>query len=273
MLGQDITFDACLLDYFNQPIEAAEFSITGMNHQGYKISSSKYISISCNRTIQGIAVTGNLLSNNAYNYSITISLFVTHFSESKVISINLIVELSQCHPGFWYSLANESQKCKRYNTGCIISCSGSNSTINRGYWYGSVNKTPTVATCPNNYCNFTCCEITNGIYNLSPVRTNQCGPHRSGTACGSCEEGYTLLFDSTECIEVQRCTVGLVLVTTLSLLYWIVVVIAVFAMMYFKVSFGSLYGIVYYYSIIDILLSQALFTSNELYTTVTTMSS
>ena len=82
---------------------------------------------------------------------------------------------------------------------------------------------------------------------------------------------YTLSFDSPKCVDVKRCTVGLVLVTTLSLLYWIAVVIAVFVMIYFKVSFGSLYAIVYYYSIIDILLSQVLFISNGLYTVVTIM--
>ena len=273
MLGQDITFDACLLDYFDQPTEAAEFLITGKNHQEYSISNSKFITISCNRTTKGITVTGNLESNKTYNYSVNISLYVTRFSESKVISINLIVELSQCHPGFYYSPANESRKCECYNNGNIISCSGSNSTIKRGYWYGSVSGTPTVATCPNDYCNFTCCEISNGIYHLSPVRANQCRPHRSGTACGSCEEGYTLSFDSPKCVEENRCTFGLILVITLSLLYWIAVVIAVFVMMYFKASFGSLYAIVYYYSVIDILLSRVLFISNGLYTTVTIMSS
>ena len=139
--------------------------------------------------------------------------------------------------------------------------------------YGSVTGEPTVTTCPNDYCNFTCCEITNGIYHLSPARANQCRPHRSGTACGSCEISYTLSFDSPECVEVKGCTVGLVLVTTLSLLYWIAVVVAVFAMMHFKVTIGSLYAIVYYYSIIDILLSRVLFISNGLYTTVTIMSS
>ena len=94
MLGQDITFDACLLDYNDQPTDTAQFSITGMNHQDYNISSSKYITISCNRTTKGIAVIGNLQSNNKYNYSINISLYLTHTSESKVVSVNLIVELS-----------------------------------------------------------------------------------------------------------------------------------------------------------------------------------
>ena len=75
MLGQDITFDACLLDCYDQPTKAAEFLINGENHQDYNISNSKYITISCNQTTQGITVNGNLQSNNTYNYSINISLY------------------------------------------------------------------------------------------------------------------------------------------------------------------------------------------------------
>ena len=273
MLGQEITFDACVLDYYDQPTEATQFVITGMRHQNYNISGSKYISVSCNYTTQRVTVMGNLGSNNSYNYSIIIALYAVRTLEIKNISLNLTVELSQCHkyPGFIYS--SESQKCECYNTKNIISCSGGNSTIKRGYWFGRVGGKPTVTSCPNNYCNFTCCEITNGIYHLSPVRANQCRPHRTGTACSDCEKSYTLSFDSPECVEINKCTIGTILVTTLSLLYWIVVVVAVFAIMYFKVTIGSLYAIVYYYSVVDILLSRVLFISNGLYTTVSIMSS
>ena len=272
MLGKEITFDACVLDYFDQRTEATQFLVTGINHQDYNITGSKYILVSCNQTTQRLSIIGNLHANHSYNYSITITLYAVYISESKTISTNLIVELSQCHPGFWYS--SESQKCECYDTENIISCSGSDSTIKRGYWFGSVNGKPTVTFCPNDYCNFTCCEITNGIYHLSPVRANQCRSHRSGTACGNCEKGYTLSFDSPECVEVNKCTTGqTVLVITLSLLYLIAVVVTVFAMMYFKVTVGSLYAIIYYYSVVDILLSQLLFISNGLYTTVSIMSS
>ena len=82
----------------------------------------------------------------------------------------------------------------------MVHCSGSNSTIKRGYWFGIVNGQPTVSVCPVNYCDFTCCDTTDGFYHLSPLRTNQCRLHRSGSACGNCEEGWTLSFDSTECI-------------------------------------------------------------------------
>ena len=153
-------------------------------------------------------------------------------------------------------------------------CSGSNSTIKRGYWFGKVAEQPTVTICPVNYCDFTCCEASNGYYHLSPVRDNQCRPHRSGTACSSCTDGYTLSFDSTKCVNVDSCTAGqTVLVILLTVTYWIVMVTLVFALMYYKVPIGYLYSITYYYSIVDILLSQSLYDSSGLYLTVSIMSS
>ena len=87
-----------------------------------------------------------------------------------------------------------------YNSNNIVLCSGSSSTIKKGYWFGSVNGKPTVTFCPIDYCNFTCCETINGYNHLSPVRDNQCMLHRSGTAYGNCDVGYSLSFDSTECM-------------------------------------------------------------------------
>ena len=37
---------------------------------------------------------------------------------------------------------------------------------------------------------------------------DQCSPHRSGTACGSNVKGYTLSFDSMECVSIGKCTTG-----------------------------------------------------------------
>ena len=271
MLGQEITFDACVLDFFDQPTEATQFVITDMNHEDYRISGPTHVTISCNRTTQGISITGNLHSNSSYNYSIIISSYVINL-ESKILSVKLTTELSQCHPGFWYS--SKLQKFECYSTNNIITCSSNSSTIKRGYWFGIVNGKPTVTLCLNDYCNFTCCEITNGIYHLSPVRANQCRPHRCGTACGNCEKGYTLSFDSPQCVDINKCSMGqTILVTVLSLLYWIAVVVTVFTLTYFKVTVGSLYAIIYYYSVIDILLNPVLFISNGLYTTINIMSS
>ena len=270
MLGQEITFDACVLDYYNRPTAAEQFLISGAVHQNYSISGSKYLTISCNHTTHGFSITGD--TDNPFNYSMDISLYVARISETKIISVNLTIGLSNCHPGFQH--LNESQKCECYDNKHIVSCSGNNSTIKKGYWFGYVTGKPTVTSCPDNYCNFTCCEATNGMYHLSPIRINQCRLHRSGIACGNCEKGYTLSFDSAECVEITKCTFGQgMLVSVLSLFYWIAIVVTVFVMMHSKVLIGSLYGIVYYYSVVDIMLSQEYFISNGLYTAVTIMSS
>ena len=189
-----------------------------------------------------------------------------------IISVNLIVGLSPCHPGFWHYL--NSLKCECYNVNDIVFCLDSTSMIKRGYWFGSVIGKPTVVFCPINYCNFTCCETSNGYYQLSPVRDNQCRSHRSGIACGSCEEGYTLSFDSVECLNLNECTTGqTVLVLALILLYWIVIIVAVFSLMYFKVGIGYLYAITYYYSVMDLLLNQNCNLSSVLNTAINIISS
>ena len=91
---------------------------------------------------------------------------------------------------------------------------------------------------------------------------------------GICTDGYTLSFDSAECVNFESCTAGqTVLMFMLTVIYWIEMVALVFAMMYYKVAIGYLYSITYYYSIVDILLSQNLQASRGLYLTVNIMSS
>ena len=273
MLGQEIKIYVCLLDHYNKPAEASQFKIIGENHQNYFMHSSEYTSISCNHTIEGISIKGNKsVSNLPLNYSILVTSYATGKSVRKIVSANITVGLSPCHPGFQYH--SKSQKCECYNTSGVVYCSGSTSAIKRGYWFGNINGIPTVTFCPINYCNFTCCKTTNGYYELSPVRVNQCRAHRSGPACGSCEEGYTLSFDSAECINVNRCTTGqTILIVTLTVIYWFVVVTAAFVIMYYQVGIGYFYVVTYYYSVVDILLSQHTDISNGLYIMVTIMSS
>ena len=271
MLGEEIIVPASVLNYCNQPsIDVTQFVLHG--GENYNISGPKQVLISGNDTFHRISIIGNHNSSKPSNYTINLILHDACDSYWKHISVNLTVELTPCHPGFWQDPGSE--KCECYSTEDIVYCSGSSSTIKRGYWFGSVTGKPTVTFCPINYCNFTCCEASNGYYHLSPVRDNQCRSHRSGTACGSCTDGYTLSFDSPECVDVDSCTAGqTVLVILLTVTYWIVMVTLVFAMMYYKVPIGYLYSITYYYSIVDILLSENLQASRGLYLTVSIISS
>ena len=271
MLGTEIVIPACVLDYYNQSLDSTQFLIYSEAHSNYFISGPKQTLISCD-TFEGIRIIGNQSLSQSVNFSINITLNIALNSNWKQVSVNLIIELSPCHPGFWQY--PKLRSCECYNASDIVFCFGSSSTIKRGYWFGSVAGKPTVTFCPINYCNFTCCETSNGYYHLSPVRDNQCRSHRSGTACGSCEEGYTLSFDSVECVHMNECSIGYtILVLVLVVLYWIIIIAAVFSLMHFKVGIGYLYAITYYYSVVDLLLSQNWYHSNALYTTLSVISS
>ena len=279
MLGQQITLDGCMYDYYGHPADAARFLINGDNDQGYSLGSNNTL-ISCNRTFELVNIHGN--RNIRFNYSLNLTLYDNRQSELRDVFTTLMVELSSCHSGFRYNAVLQKcecynavlQKCECYNASDIVFCSGRSSTIKAGYWFGRVNGKSTVTTCPINYCDFTCCETSNGYYQLSPERDNQCRQHRFDIACGNCIDGYTLSFDSTECVNIKSCTAGqTALVILLSMTYWAVMVMLVFAMMYYSVGIGYLYSITYYYSIVDILLSQNLYASRGLYLTVNMISS
>ena len=271
MLGSEIAVPVCVLDYYNQSVDSTQFLVQSEMLLNYFISGPTHVLISCDM-FERIRIIGNQSLLKSINFTITIKLNTALYPNWKQISVNLIIELSSCHPGFWQYL--ESKRCECYNADDIVFCSGSNSIIKRGYWFGNVTSKPTVTFCPVNYCNFTCCETSNGYYHLSPARNNQCTSHRSGIACSSCTDGYTLSFDSTECVSVDSCTAGqTALVILLTVIYWLVMVTLVFAMMYCKVGIGYLYSITYYYSIVDILLNQSLQASRGLYLTVNIMSS
>ncbi|XP_065914541.1 probable outer membrane protein pmp20 [Dysidea avara] len=220
MLGQNIKINACVLSFHDQPARGVDFVVSGENHN-HNLGGTQFVPIACN-LFEGVSVTGKETSDIT-----NFTMMITSYTNSDLeISVQLIAELSPCHPGYHYD--NTTQKCVCHDDSDIVSCSGSTSTIKRGYWFGVVDGKSTVTVCPKNYCNFTCCETTNGFYQLSPVRMNQCSSHRSGTACGSCEEGYTLSFDSVECVSFGKCTNGqTVLVIVLSVIYWIVLVMYV----------------------------------------------
>ena len=272
MLGEEIYIPVCVFDYFYQHANAARFFLYGESSQNYSISGLHQVSLSCN-SFQGISskIIGNNSLSKPINYSISINLIDDRKSGWKEISVSLTVGLKPCNPGFWQY--PKSEKCECFNASDIVMCSGSSSTIKRGYWFGNVTGKPTVALCPVNYCSFTCCSSSNQYFHLSPLRNKQCRSHRSGTVCGNCDKGYTLPFYSPECINTDNCTVlHMTLVITLTILYWITLVVTVFIAMYYKpVNIGYLYGITYYYSIVDVLLSEYLYISDGLYITINIM--
>ena len=269
MIGQKLSIGACVLDHYNQPAEPTQFVLRSED-QYHQIMGPENVLVSC-VPFEGVIIMGEEVLKPK-NFSLTFTSFEGIISNSKKFSIELVTELSPCHPGFHYG--NATQTCVCYSDSDIVSCSDSRSSIKRGYWFGEVDGKATVTVCPNSYCNFSCCEAANGFFELSSARANQCNSQRFGTACGSCKKGFTLSFDSIECVSVDKCTIEqTVLVVTLSILYWVVIVIVVFIVTYYHIGIGYFYVITYFYSMVDILLGEHLYISQGLFTCVSVISS
>ena len=271
MLGTELIIPTRVFNYHNYSVNSTQFLVKHNIYPNYYFNGPNEVLLSSNE-LKGISITGDQILSKPINFSIDVTLNTVLNPDWKQLSVKLNIELSPCHPGFWQYPT--SKKCECYNASDIVFCSGSSSTIKRGYWFGNVSGKPTITFCPINYCNFTCCETTNGYYHLSPVRDNQCRSHRSGTACGSCNENYTLSFDSVECVHVNECSIGwTIIIIILIVVYWIIIIVAVFTVMHFKVEIGYLYAITFYYSVVDIILNHNWYLSSALYTTINVMSS
>ena len=278
ILGQPVKFTGAVFDYFGKLAEPTLFSIqqqcphnTGCSM--YTLIGGSYDHILTesidNSTILSVAFKGKRI----YSAHINGTVALTPLANIKLNTTFVIVELVPCvdHPGYTYS--EESQTCVCYHAN--VKCSTDGNEIKRGYWFGSISSTTTTSLCPNHYCQFTNRNQTSeGYFELPNIINAQCNHHRVGRACGECSSGYTLSYDSTDCISVDQCGSGwTVLVITLTCLYWIVMIGGVFLCFMFPVSLGYLYGIVYYYSMISFLLGNNPYVSDDAFQFVSVLSS
>ena len=159
----------------------------------------------------------------------------------------------------------------------IVYCNEDYTEIRIGYWIGIISGQYASSVCPSDCCNFAERTETNlGYYDLSRESDDQCNSHRTGVACGECKQGYTLAYDSPDCISKDKCSAGMTfLVLVLTILYWFAVVAVVFGLLYLPFqnssTLGYAFGIIYFYSIVDILLVNDV--SEEVYQVVTILSS
>ncbi|XP_065891108.1 uncharacterized protein [Dysidea avara] len=271
ILGHEVKFNGATFDYFGKPAEPTQFGIECIDCPGSVKPDLEHVLID-NSSYLNIKFFGQRITENGINVTLYLR---SNFLTFKQISTALIVELLPCigHPGNVYSEKKDMCICYYHN----VRCSDTYNEIRRGYWFGSVGGTPTTSLCPNHYCKFVGRnETTQGYFELPKTVNGQCNDHRLGSACGKCGPGYTLAYDSTDCISIDHCSTGMtVLVLVLTCLYWIVVVVGVFSLMYFnfQISSGYVYGIIYYYSVMSILLDNNPYISDGAFQFVSILSS
>jgi len=275
ILGEAITFTGAVFDYVNNSAEPTQFHVKCLiNCSNFNLADDRLLVD--NVSVLNITISGHKIDLNPIN--VTYGLTSILASSNKQISMQLKIELLPCFSGYFYDTRYNTCVC--YNHKDIVECYGDYSEIKRGYWFGTLTNSskPTVSLCPNRYCDFgKQRKETRQGYCIIPHRSDdQCNSHRTGVACGECKQGYTLAYDSPDCINVDECSAGMtILVIVLTILYWIVIVAVVFSLMYFQsqMSLGYVYGIIYYYSIVDILLDNNPYISDAVFQVVAILSS
>ena len=252
MLGEPIQFTASVFDYFNETTEPVTFSIKCRTCIDY-ILSPYQITVH-DHSIHELKVFPIVHSDVHINTNISLIFHSALSPIYKLLFASLSVELSPCRAGYVFNYT----KCLCYPYPKLVHCKEQYVEIKIGYWIGYLTRQSyTSSICPNNYCSSEHPETSPGYYSLHGESDDQCSSHRTGVACGECKSGYTLAYDSPDCINTDKCSAGMtILVIVLTILYWIAIVAVVFGLMYFQfqISSGYAYGIIYYYSIVDILL-------------------
>ena len=277
-----LKFAGSVFDLFGKPTQPMTFSVKSQcsNNSGCSTYSISVINSNLlqyqtvnNFTHLSIDFSGERIKTKSINVTIMLISALSYSYIASNINASLVVELLPCneHPGHTYS--EDLHTCVCYNVN--VKCSSDVNEIKRGYWFGSIVGEATTSLCPNHYCKFTDRKQTSeGYFELPNTINAQCSHHRVGRACGECSSGYTLSYDSTDCISVHQCGAGwTVLVIVLTCLYWIAVVVGVFICFSFQISLGHLYGIIYYYSIVNVLLDNNPYISDGAFQFVSILSS
>ena len=279
MLGQLISFVATVCDYFNAVAETVQFRMECTNcDTKYRFLNNEMLFNS--KSPNKISIfTADAHHDVVNDTNVTLKVTSVLSDNYKEFSARLSFVLSTCYNGFSFRPA--SQKCDcNYNSSDknILQCQRNYAEIKIGYWFGIIFNKHTTSLCPVGYCNFKHRTKTRGDYYILPETVDgQCSVHRTGLLCSECKPGYTLAYNSFECVNINLCSSGFtVLVVALTFIYWIVIVAILFGLTYYfnsQVSSGYFNGVIYFYSIVDILLVRNLYIKDGVFYVVAVLSS
>ena len=246
--GETFTIDAVLVGQF-------EGTVPGTVHANLKFSNSslqqgEYVqnlsSIICNQ----LRYTVN--TNSTYE---TLDIRVQHVGgitgfERTFKKYSIFVEMKECPLGFM-----------RISTSCVcswllnsehVSCDITTQTIKRvpPVWIGSIEKEGDFkiigfhSNCPFDYCVSTDVDLFSSNNSLS--QNEQCAFNRSGILCGSCAEGLSNIFGSSECHSCSNYWLLLFIPLALIGVAFLVILIA----FNITIAEGTLSGIIFYCNIV-----------------------
>ena len=188
----------------------------------------------------------NVYSNQE---SQVIQLYSVGPCESQGISkqeVNISFLPCTCPVGFGHipSDIDCSCDCDRNLSQFISNCSSETETviINSNVWIKYINSTNTtyyryiVHNCPFNYC------VEKPIITSLAKEDEQCAFNRTGTLCGECKQGLSLVFASSQCQQCSNYYLFLLLPFALAG----IALVAFILMLNMTVAKGTIHGLIFY---------------------------
>ena len=142
---------------------------------------------------------------------------------------------------------NCSCNCDKRLTQYISNCSIENGTIqvNKNVWIKYINSTNSTSKYITHDCPFDYCVEKPATLSLT-YQDDQCAFNRTGTLCGECDEGLSLVFASSEC---QQCS-NYYLFLLLPFAVAGIALVAFILILNMTVATGTIHGLIFYANIL-----------------------
>lgn len=200
------------------------------------------------------------LTNNTKLYLEFIYKFESDYHDH---STRVHIGIVPCRLGYVYD--NSSKVCECAKKDGNLLCEHNNysyACVRYGYWIGNdtlTDNTPMPCLSSNCYysdgkCSHNQSCSDNQFCRLSNV-SNQCWNRRGGILCSGCSKGNSFTFSALSCVPSQSCHPKNTAFIALGVIfYWIIFVIFVMFILSVNLSVGSgfMYGIVYYFSVLNL---------------------
>ena len=187
--------------------------------------------------------------------------------ESAAVTIPLMIGFTDCKPGYLYT--EKTNTCECYDSdkdGNLFICYRDSMItavpcLLNNYWYGHIqtfeNRTvPIYHRCLPGRCSTdqsnTSCGGSEMYYTIN--RNYSCSNGLTGPLCSTCPQNLSLTYNAYGC---SKCTIAQKLLLVLLILLecvFVVAAVVVFLKFNVKVSTASVYGLIYFYSVLPFLL-------------------
>ena len=233
------------------PGESFQISLIGLGQRNGNVPTVINTLSSVNRT-KTFSGTGRECSNVTYQISSNRSMELLVAVAERTSITNqptaIFVYLLPCPVGF--ALDNNTHRCtchEKLRERNMTDCDIDSRIITRlpPYWLSNYSQHLLLHDhCPFDYCKTTPVRITM----KEPDISKQCAFNRTGTLCGQCKEGLSLVFGTSRCLPCSNMYLTLFIALAVA-----GVVLVVFLFLFdLTVSIGTINGLIFYANIVKI---------------------